>query len=318
MAANVPKVTISNGSQTMPLPVIGLGTATHPQVPETTKSAILDAIETGYRHFDTAFIYGSEKPLGEAIAEAIKTGLIKSRDELFITSKLWCTFASPELVLPAIKTSLRNLQLEYLDLFLVHWPLKISGDVKRLPIPKETIFPIDIKAVWEVMEECQNLGLTKAIGVSNFSTRRIDELLSFAKIPPSVNQVEMNPLWQQKDLRGFCKAKGIHITAYSPLGSRGAKWGDSESLEYKVLEEIAKAKGKTAAQVSLRWVYEQGVSFVPKSFNKDRMKQNLDIFDWSLTEEELNKISKLPQRRAVLPSMIMEPSDLVREIEAEI
>lgn len=107
MAANVPKVTISKGSQTMPLPVIGLGTAAHPQVTETTKSAILDAIETGYRHFDTAFIYGSEQPLGEAIAEAIKTGLIKSRDELFITSKLWCTFASPELVLPAIKTSLK-------------------------------------------------------------------------------------------------------------------------------------------------------------------------------------------------------------------
>nr|POE91370.1 d-galacturonate reductase [Quercus suber] len=107
MAANVPKVTIGNGSQTMPLPVIGLGTATHPQVSETTKSAILDAIETSYRHFDTAFIYGSEQPLGEAIAEAIKTGLIKSRDELFITSKLWCTFASPEFVLPAIKTSLK-------------------------------------------------------------------------------------------------------------------------------------------------------------------------------------------------------------------
>ncbi|KAF3973242.1 hypothetical protein CMV_003326 [Castanea mollissima] len=128
----------------------------------------------------------------------------------------------------------------------------------------------------------------------------------------------MSPLWQQKDLREFCKAKGIHITAYSPLGSRGAKWGDSDSLEYKVLEEIAKAKGKTVAQVSLRWLYEQRVSFVPKSFNKDRMKQNLEIFDWSLTEEELNEISKLPQRRGVLPSMIMEPSDLVREIEAEI
>lgn len=315
--ANIPQVTISSSSQ--PMPVIGLGTATYPPVDsETTKSAILDAIKIGFRHIDTAFIYGSEQPLGEAIAEAIETGLIKSRDELFITSKLWCTFASPDLVVPAIKMSLGNLQLEYLDLFLIHWPMKLSQEANSFPYSKEYIFPIDIKAVWECMEECKTLGLTKAIGVSNFSSRRLDEILSFAKIPPAVNQVEMNPLWQQKDLREFCKAKGIHITAYSPLGSKGAKWGDNESVEYKVLEDIAKAKGKTMAQVSLRWVYEQGVSLVTKTFNKDRMKENLEIFDWSLTEEELNKISELPQRKGIVPTMFMEPHDLVMEIAAEI
>ncbi|KAM3705580.1 hypothetical protein ACB094_03G091700 [Castanea mollissima] len=288
MAADVPKVTISNGSQAMPLPVIGLGTATHPQVSETTKSAILDAIETGYRHFDTAFIYGSEQPLGEAIAEAIKTGLIKSRDELFITSKLWCSFANSELVVPAIKTSL-------------------NGEVKRLPIPKETIFPIDIKAVWEVMEECQNLGLTKAIGVSNFSTRRLDELLSLAKISPSVNQ-------------DFIQIKNRCLAHYSELNTYRVKnrlsslisWSKDRKVVIIQLELVNLEK------VSLRWVYEPGVSFVPKSFNKDRMKQNLEIFDWSLIEEELNKISKLPQRKGVPPSMILEPNDLMRAIVAEI
>ncbi|KAH9745917.1 Deoxymugineic acid synthase 1 [Citrus sinensis] len=147
------------------------------------------------------------------------------------------------------------------------------------------------------MEECQNLGLTKSIGVSNFACKKLERLLATAKIPPAVNQVELNPVWQQKKLRDFCEKKGIHITAYSPLGAKGTVWGTNRVMECQVLKEIANAKGKSVAQVSLRWVYQQGVSLVVKSFNKERMKENLDIFDWELSAEELQKIEQIPQYR---------------------
>ncbi|OMO72588.1 Aldo/keto reductase [Corchorus olitorius] len=174
------------------------------------------------------------------------------------------------------------------------------------------------------MEECKNLGLTKGIGVSNFTCKNLEELLSIAKIPPAVNQVskmaiavELNPLWRQKKLREFCKEKGIHVTAYSPLGAFNTSWGDNRILECDVLEEIAKAKGKSTAQISLRWLYEQGVSMVAKSFNKERMKQNLEIFDWSLTQEESNKISQLPQTKGLNVASAFGPHDWLLDLDAE-
>ncbi|KAK3034904.1 hypothetical protein RJ639_034146 [Escallonia herrerae] len=224
--ATIPQVKV--GSTQKPMPVIGMGTSSDPPVElEIAKTAILEAIKAGYRHFDTAFAYGSEMSLGVAIAEALRLGLIKSRDELFITTKLFASFASRD-------------------------------------------------------------------------------------------QVEVNPLWQQKKLIEFCKEKGIHVTAYSPLGANGTKWGDNRIVESDVLGDIAKAKGKTTAQVSLRWVYEQGVSLVTKSYNKERMKENLEIFDFSLTEEELNKISQLPQRKGVTFASLLGPHELVLEVDAEI
>ncbi|XP_050231222.1 D-galacturonate reductase-like [Mercurialis annua] len=313
----IPEVSLSSCKKTMP--VIGLGTSSDPTADtETTKAAVIEAIKAGYRHFDTAFAYRSEQGVGEGIAEALKTGLIKCRDELFVTSKLWSSFADKDMVVPAIQMSLKNLQLEYLDLYLIHWPLKLSQNVRSLPTTEDNIFPLDIQSVWEGMGECKTLGLTKAIGVSNFSRKKLEQLLSAAKIPPAVNQVEMNPVWQQKELRKFCKENGILITAYCPLGANGTKWGDNRIIECDVLEEIAKAKGKTTAQVSLRWVYEQGVSLVTKSFNKERMKQNLEIFDWSLSEKESEKINQLPQRKGVLFVNLLGPHQFVRQIDAEL
>ncbi|KAK3017165.1 hypothetical protein RJ639_006625, partial [Escallonia herrerae] len=189
----------------------------------------------------------------------------------------------------------RKLKLDYVDMYLIHMPLRFSPLAKGSPVPREHILPFDIKSVWEGMEKCQNLGLTKAIGVCNFSRKKLGELLLNAKIPPAVNHVEMNPLWQQKELREFCKENGIHVTAYSPLGANGTAWGNNRIFEGDVLKNIAKAKGKTTLQVSLRWVYEQGVSLLVKSYNKERMKKNLQIFDWSLTEKEASEISRLPQ-----------------------
>lgn len=317
MATAVPRVTLSS-SFNVTIPVIGMGTSTSPPAgPEATKAAIIEAIKAGYRHFDTASLYRSEQPLGEAIAEALRLGLIKSGDEVYISSKLWCFSAEKELIVPAIRMSLRNLQLDYLDMYLIHWPLKLSEEARQMPAKKEHIFPLDMKSVWEGMEECKDLGLTKAIGVSNFTCKQLEQLLSTAKIPPAVNQVEMNPLWQQKKLREFCKSKGIHVTAYSPLGGSNTKWGDNRVLDCDVLEEIAKVKGKTTAQIALRWLYEQGVISVAKSFNKERMRQNLAIFDWSFTEEESDKISQLPQRKGITFASVFGPHDWLLELDAE-
>ncbi|MBA0756298.1 hypothetical protein Gogos_022201 [Gossypium gossypioides] len=244
-----------------------------------------------------ASLYGTEQPLGEAILEAIAVGLIKSRDELFITSKLWCSDAHGELVLPALQRSLKNLRLEYLDLYLIHWPVSSKPGIYEFPIKQEDFLAMDFKAVWKAMEDCQRLGLTKSIGVSNFSCKKLGDILAFAKIPPAVNQVELNPLWQQKKLREFCKANGILLTAYAPLGAQGTIWGSNRILECELLKEIAKQKGKTVAQICLRWGYEQGISILVKSFNKDRMKSNLEIFNWSLSQEDVKKINDIPQSR---------------------
>ncbi|KAF3453018.1 hypothetical protein FNV43_RR03451 [Rhamnella rubrinervis] len=295
---HIPKVVLSSSVGQRSMPVLGFGTAADSL--NVLKTAVLEAIKLGYRHFDTAFFYGNEQVLGEAIAEALKLGLVCSRDELFVTSKLWCSDAHPHLVIPALQKSLGNLKLEYLDLYLVHWPVSAKPEKWEFPIKEEDAMPMNFKSVWEAMEECQRLGLTKSIGVSNFSCKKLDSVLSFATVPPSVNQVEMNPMWQQKKLIEFCKAKNIIVTAYSPLGAKGTSWATNNVMDNQVLKDIAMARGKTVAQVCLRWVYEQGATLVPRSYNKERLKQNLDIFDWQLTEDDLHKISQIRQKKLVV------------------
>ncbi|GMP59520.1 hypothetical protein CsSME_00022780 [Camellia sinensis var. sinensis] len=288
----------STGTDHKQIPLLGFGTAVYPFLSsETMKQSILQAIKFGYRHFDSAALYRSEQPLGEAIADAIRLGFIQSRQDLFITSKLWCSDAHRDHVLPAIQKSLKNLGLEYLDLYLVHWPVSSKPGKYELPVNKQELLPLDFKSVWEAMEECQSLGLTKSIGVSNFSCKKLQLLLSTAKIPPAVNQVEMNPLWQQKKLRDFCEKNGIHVTAYSPLGAKGTLWGSNQVMECEVLKQIAKARGKSVAQVCLRWVYEQGVSVLVKSFNEERIKENLHIFDWELSAQDSEMINQILQRK---------------------
>ncbi|XVF44101.1 hypothetical protein PTKIN_Ptkin02bG0093300 [Pterospermum kingtungense] len=161
---------------------------------------------------------------------------------------------------------------------------------------------MDFNSVWKAMEDCRRLGLTKSIGVSNFSSKKLADILAFAKIPPAVNQVELNPLWQQIKLREFCKENGIVLTAYAPLGAQGTIWGSNRVLECQVLKEIAREKGKTVAQICLRWAYEQGK--VVKSFNKDRMQSNLEIFDWSLSEKEVKKINEIHKVDFVVEKII--------------
>jgi diketogulonate reductase-like aldo/keto reductase len=275
------------------MPAIGMGSAKFPVVPETVKNAVLAAVEVGFRHFDTASVYETEQPLGEALAEAVRRGLVPSREELFVTSKLWCTSCHPHLVLPSLRESLRNLQTDYVDLYLIHWPVSQNPGPAVFLAKREDAVPFDFEGVWREMEECHRLGLAKAIGVSNFTTSHLDKILATATVPPAVNQVEMNTNWQQRKLREYCAEKGIHVTAYSPLGGQNG----NDVLDSQVLVEIAKARGKSLAQVALRWIYEQGVTPIVKSYSKERLKQNLEIFDWELNDDDLLKISQIAQKK---------------------
>ncbi|WVZ85821.1 hypothetical protein U9M48_032689 [Paspalum notatum var. saurae] len=303
----VPEVALRSGNA-RPMPAVGMGTASFPPVHEAAKSGVLAAIEVGFRHFDTAFAYGTEKPLGDAVAEAVSRGLIRSRDEVFVTSKLWCTQSHPDLVLPSLRQTLENLQMEYVDLYLIHWPVCLKpGAATFPPNRKEDAVPLDVEGVWRAMEECQRLGLAKAIGVSNFTTRHLDRLLATAAVPPAVNQVELNPVWQQRTLRAYCAEKGIHVTAYSALGGQSWDGQPNAVLESPVLAEIAAARKKTVAQVALRWIYEQGVTPIVKTYNKERLKQNLEIFDWELTEEDRLNISQIPQKKVVMHTVLFSP-----------
>ncbi|CAK7324848.1 unnamed protein product [Dovyalis caffra] len=291
----IPEVLLSSGHK---MPLIGMGTTATTLPPsEILIPTFINAIEVGYRHFDTAALYGSEESLGQAVAEALERGLINSRQDLFITSKLWCSDSHPDLVLPALKKSLQRLGLDYVDLYLIHLPVRLKQEVEGHNFTEEDLLPLDIKGTWEAMEECSRLGLCMSIGVSNFSPKKISQLLEHATISPAVNQVEMNAAWQQKKLLQFCKDKGIHVSAWSPLAANGAAWGSLAVMESPILKEIAVAKGKSVAQVALRWIHKQGASVIVKSFSQERMKLNLQIFDWELSKEDIEKIKHIPQRR---------------------
>ncbi|XP_027167445.1 methylecgonone reductase-like [Coffea eugenioides] len=309
----IPEIVLNSGHK---MPVVGLGCAAHPLPPsEQLVTAFIDAMEIGYRHFDTAACYGTEEALGIAVAKALEIGLIKSRDELFIASKLWCTDADHDLVLPALRQTLGKLGLEYLDLYLIHWPVRLKHGAQMFSLAEDEILPFDMHGTWKAMEECSQLGLTKSIGLSNFTCEKISKLLQIATIPPAINQVEMNVGWQQRKLVPFAKEKGIAVSAWSPLGSYGNFWGTNAIVENPIIKDIAASKGKTVPQVALRCIYQQGASVIVKSFNKERMKQNLQIFDWELTKEEMDQILQIPQRRGFSGDVFVHPTGPYKSIE---
>uniref|UniRef100_A0A0D6QX86 NADP-dependent oxidoreductase domain-containing protein n=1 Tax=Araucaria cunninghamii TaxID=56994 RepID=A0A0D6QX86_ARACU len=275
------------------IPLIGLGTGAPAYHFEQIKAAVAVALQVGYRHFDTASYYGSECALGAALTEAFQSGIVK-REEVFVTTKLWGDEHDEPLA--AINRSLKNLQLEYVDLYLIHWPLRLRKGY-TLPPNEEDFLPLDIKSTWQGMEQCFELGLTKAIGLSNFSCKKIEDLLSYAKITPAVDQVEMHPFWQQKKLRDYCSKMKIQVCAWSPLGGPNTPWGSNVVMDNPLIKEIAHKHGKSIAQVVLRWGTEQGVCVLPKSFNKDRITENFQISGWCLDAEDHEQMSKLEQRK---------------------
>lgn len=290
MMTQIPILTFSNGYK---MPAFGLGT--YQSRPGEVENAVKEAINLGYRHIDTAYFYQNEKEIGEAIQAKIKDGTVK-REDLFITTKLWNNFHKQESVVPICKKSLENLGLSYVDLYLVHWPFAFKEGDDLLPRDENgtlLLSDTDYLETWKGMEECVQLGLTRSIGISNFNQEQITRLLSAAKILPVNNQVEVSININQTPLIEFCKKHNITITGYSPLGQPGNRSGLPTSLDHPKVIELSKKYNKTSAQIVLRYILQQGIAIIPKSVTPSRLKENINIFDFSLTNEEMASIATI-------------------------
>lgn len=244
--------------------------------------------------------------MGAGLKVKLDDGTVK-RDEIFITSKLWNTFHRPDLVRGALETTLKNLQLDYIDLYLIHWPMayKEDGDMFPKDDKDEILFSeVDYLDTWKEMEKLVEAGLTKSIGLSNFNSKQVARVLESATIKPAMNQIECHPYLAQRKLSAFCKDRGVAITAYSPLGSPARPWAtaaDPVVLDEPAVAALATKHGKTKAQILLRWQIQRGHIVIPKSTNSSRIVENFSVFDFTLTEEDMDEIAKLDRNCRVVP-----------------
>ncbi|MGZ4504222.1 MAG: aldo/keto reductase [Nocardioidaceae bacterium] len=265
----VPNITLNNGIE---IPQLGFGVF---QIkPEETKQATLAALEVGYRHIDTAEMYGNEKEVGEAV-RASKI----DRDDIFVTSKLNNGFHAYDEALTAFDQTLKDLAFDYLDLFLVHWPLPGVGDFVE---------------TWKAMEEIYSSGRVKAVGVSNFKPHHLRRLHAETTVVPAVNQVEIHPYFGNEDVRAFDAEHGIATEAWSPIAQ-------GKVLDDATLVRIAESHGKTPAQVTLRWHIQRGDIVFPKSVTRSRVEENFDIFDFELSGTDMTDITALNKDERIGP-----------------
>jgi len=274
------------------LPSLGLGTWLSKK--NEVYNAVLEAIRIGYRHIDCAYIYGNEAEIGQALHDAMKAGLVR-REELFVTSKVWNSDHAPERVEVSVRRSLKDLQLDYLDLFLIHWPVAFKTGHEQAKDASDlfTMKEMPVSVTWQAMEKMKELGLTKHIGVSNFNIPKLKKLVEEANTKPEVNQVELHPYLQQTELVGFCQQNEILLTAYSPLGSRHLVQSEAGLTRENLIVEIAEKHACSPAQVLLAWGMQRGVAVIPKSVNPDRILENYKSLDVELDAEDVNRISSL-------------------------
>lgn len=290
--------TLNTGAK---MPALGLGT--WQSEPGKVNEAVTHALtKANYTHIDCAWIYGNEKEVGAAFKD-IFSGKRK-RDDVFITSKLWNSFHAKGNVAKACKETLGDLGLDHLDLYLIHWGLPTPPGENE-PVDENGVLKLDtvpVRETWEAMQELVKAGLVRAIGVSNFTVPMLVDLLTYADIPPTVNQVELHPYLQQSELVAYCASRGITVTAYSPLGRPGAEPprsfmhmpGKGERIiDEKSIQQIAQAHRKTVAQVLLRWGIQRGTVVIPKSTTPSRIDENINVFDFELSDAQMQEIAML-------------------------
>lgn len=289
------------------MPLIGLGLWKIDK--SAVADAVVEAIRAGYRHLDSACDYGNEKEVGEGIKRALDEGLCK-REDLWITSKLWNTYHHPDHVVMAMDQTLNDLGLEYLDLYLIHFPIALEFVPFDTRYPPEWIYDpsaetpmmkpakVPLSDTWAAMETLVDGGLARHIGVCNYGVSLLRDLLNYSRIPPAVLQVESHPFLTQDKLMRFCAEEDIAVTAFSPLGALSYLELDMASENESILKndaviEIAGRSGKTPAQVVLRWGVQRGNAIIPKTTKPERLVENADIFDFELSAADMALITEL-------------------------
>lgn len=284
------------------LPVVGLGT--WKSKPHQVEEAVEHALKVGYRHIDCADAYGNHEEVGRAFNKVFSNPKGVKREEVWITTKLNNPDHEPSKVKDCVKRFLKELQLDYLDCVLIHWPYQKGCKGKELKP--------SYKSTWQALEACVDEGLTKYIGISNVSVKKFEEILTYNKKPVVINQVEIHPYWRNDKLVDFAKSKSLHLSAYSPLGSpdSAADMGNEDKqkpLDDPVVKEIAKKYNKSAGQVLIRWAIQHGTSVLPKSVTPSRIEENLDVFDFELTAEDLKKLHFPKQGRFLVGTLAIDP-----------
>ncbi|KAH9610723.1 hypothetical protein KSS87_003674 [Heliosperma pusillum] len=288
-------IKLNNGHE---MPVIGLGVWRMDK--KDIKDLIFSAIKLGYRHFDCAADYQNEAEVGEALAEAFQSGLVK-RDDLFITTK-----ANHGHVLEACKDSLKKLRLDYLDLYLVHFPVatKHTGvGTTGSALDEDGVLEIDttisLETTWHAMEDLVSKGLVRSIGISNYDIFLTRDCLAYSKIKPAVNQIETHPYFQRESLVKFCQKHSIVVTAHTPLGGAAAnhEWfGTVSCLDDSVLKGLAEKYKRTVAQVVLRWGLQRDTVVIPKTSKTERLEENIQVFDFELEKEDVELIKSIDRK----------------------
>lgn len=267
--SRVPMITLNNGVQ---IPQVGLGVWQAKQGSEVER-AVSAALEAGYRLIDTAAAYGNEAGVGKALKAS---GL--QREEVFVTTKLWNANHAYDAALRAFDESLAKLDCDYIDLYLIHWPLPMEGKYVE---------------AWSALERLYEEKRVRAIGVSNFKPHHLDALLKEANTVPTVNQIELHPLFQQAETRSYCADHGIAVESWSPLMQGG------DALEHPTIAKLAKAHGKTPAQIILRWHVQSGLIVIPKSVKPERIRENFALFDFELSEADMQAIRSMDENRRI-------------------